>query len=105
MACALPTETDQLQIYRQFCANLTQAETLQAGIASCIAIVETWFAPAFCTIVWETSYGPRVRDPYPTALAHSPDANEILRLSKRRDHHPHHRRPPRRLLRPAPRTR
>jgi signal transduction histidine kinase len=80
MAPALPTEFDQSQLYRRFCANLTQAETLRVGVDHCIAILETCFAPRFCGIVWDAGPGLRVRDPQPAAPAHYPSADEILQL-------------------------
>src|SRR5687768_12693621 len=80
MAYAPPAEADQLQLYRQFCTNLTQAETLRAGVDACITIVEAYFAPRSCEIVWATNSDSRLPDPDPVALAQRPDTDELLRL-------------------------
>lgn len=55
MACALPTETDQLHTYRHFCVNLSQAQTQQDALDACQALVELWFAPRIYEFV---SYTP-----------------------------------------------
>ncbi|MFL5803047.1 MAG: GAF domain-containing protein [Roseiflexaceae bacterium] len=80
MARALSAEFDQSQLYRQFCANLTQAETLRAGVDYCIAILETCFAPRSCGIGWDVSHGPRVREVHLAAPSMRPDADELLQL-------------------------
>src|SRR5689334_15986916 len=69
MARALPTELDLTQLYQQFCAELTQVQTLMAGVDSCAALIESCFAPRSYSIVWDTGRGPHVLTPYPGALA------------------------------------
>jgi signal transduction histidine kinase/putative methionine-R-sulfoxide reductase with GAF domain len=80
MARALPTEFDLIQLYQQFCADLTQAQSLEAGVDRCVALLESCFAPRACGVEWGMDRGLRVLGPNPGAQTHQPAPDELAQL-------------------------
>jgi len=60
MALSFPAETDLAQHYSQLSADLAQAQTLEAGAACCLTLLETRFAPQSSQIVWDADQRARV---------------------------------------------
>jgi signal transduction histidine kinase/putative methionine-R-sulfoxide reductase with GAF domain len=82
MARALPTEFDLIQLYQQFCADLTQAQSLEAGVDRCVALLESCFAPRTCGVEWGVGHGLRVLGPNPGAQTHQPTPDELAQLRR-----------------------
>src|SRR5262245_65745191 len=80
MARALPTEFDLIQLYQQFCADLTQAQSLEAGVNRCVALLESCFASRVCGIEWGVSQSLRSLGPHPGAQTHQPTPEELAQL-------------------------
>jgi signal transduction histidine kinase/transcriptional regulator with GAF, ATPase, and Fis domain len=80
MARALPTEFDLIQIYQQFCADLTQAQSLEAGVHRCVALLESCFAPRSCAVEWGVGQNLRILGPNPGAQTHHPSPEELAQL-------------------------
>jgi signal transduction histidine kinase/transcriptional regulator with GAF, ATPase, and Fis domain len=63
MPRSIPHEIDLVPIYQQFCADLAQAQSLAAGVASCVAFLDTYFTPESCQIVWSSGTNAHVLGP------------------------------------------
>jgi GAF domain-containing protein len=75
-----PIEVDFVQLHRQLSAELAQAQSLDAGVSSCLALIDSYFSPQSCQLAWgadRTAYplGPRSEAPL-----HQPSAAELALL-------------------------
>ncbi|HET9221480.1 MAG TPA: GAF domain-containing protein, partial [Roseiflexaceae bacterium] len=82
MARALPTEFDLIQLYQQFCADLTQAQSLEAGVHRCVALLESCFAPRACAVEWGLGQELRSLRSNPAAPTHQPTPEELAKLRR-----------------------
>jgi len=81
MLRSIPQEIDLAQISQQFCADLARAQSLEAGVACCIALLDTCFSPHSCQVVLVGSADARVLGPQ-TGPPMLPEAEELLWLEK-----------------------
>jgi signal transduction histidine kinase/putative methionine-R-sulfoxide reductase with GAF domain len=82
MARALPTEFDLIQLYQQFCADLAQAQSLEAGVDRCVALLESCFAPRVCAVEWGLGQSLRTLGPNSGAQIHQPTPEELGQLKR-----------------------
>src|SRR5262245_50311793 len=82
MARALPTEFDLIQLYQQFCADLTQAQSLEAGVDRCVTLLEQCLTPRACGVGWGAVQRLRARAPHSNTQTHQPQPEELAQLGR-----------------------
>src|SRR5262249_14220441 len=82
MSRSIPPEIDLIAIYQQHCAELAQAHSLPAGVASCAALLDACFSPQSCQIVWSAGFNPRTLGPDADAPPNLPTEAELSWLEQ-----------------------
>lgn len=82
MSRAVSSRIDSTRLYHQFCADLAQAQSLDAAVACCVALLDTCFTPRSSGIVWGARGSARVLGPDPATPPWAPDDEELLWLEK-----------------------